>query len=133
MRLRSVLRSRRRLALAFGAVCAIAALSAWLRFGPLPPGLLDGRQPASTLVVDRHGEPLYEALGPGGIRGVPLTAENIPPALAAATVAAEDRRFWSHPGVDPIGIARAAWRNVRARSVVEGGSTLTQQTAKLLL
>ena len=124
-------RARPRVLLAGAALVLCSA--AWVRLGPLPPGLLDGRQPASTLVVDRHGEPLYEALGPGGVRGVPLTAENIPPALAAATVAAEDRRFWSHPGVDPIGIARAAWRNVRARSVVEGGSTLTQQTAKLLL
>jgi penicillin-binding protein 1C len=62
-----------------------------------------------------------------------MDATAIPPALAAATVAAEDHRYWSHPGIDPVGIVRALWRNVRARAVVEGGSTLTQQTAKLLL
>ena len=105
----------------------------WLRCGPLPPGLLEERPAASTVVVDRAGVPLYEALGPGGVRGVVMTADAIPPALAAATVAAEDRRFWSHAGVDPRGIARAAWRNLRAGQIVEGGSTLTQQTAKLLL
>ena len=105
----------------------------WLRCAPLPHGLLDGRQVASTLVVDREGTPLYEARGDGGVRSVPMSAETIPPILAAATVAAEDHRYWSHPGVDPIGIVRALWRNVRARRVIEGGSTLTQQTAKLLL
>jgi penicillin-binding protein 1C len=119
-----------------GAVVLVAASlcgGIWLRCGPLPPALLDGGQVPSTLVVDREGTPLYEARGDGGVRGVPMTADAIPPVLAAATVAAEDHRYWSHPGVDPIGIARALWRNARARRVVEGGSTLTQQTAKLLL
>jgi penicillin-binding protein 1A len=44
----------------------------------------------------------------------------------------EDRRFWSHPGIDPIGMARAAWVNLTAGRVVQGGSTLTQQVAKTL-
>jgi penicillin-binding protein 1C len=96
-------------------------------------GLLDGREAGSTNVVDRTGITLYEARGAGGVRSIPMTAAAVPPALAAATIAAEDHRFRSHPGIDPIGIARAAWRNLRARRVVEGGSTLTQQTAKLLL
>ena len=115
-------------ALAVGGCVAV-----WLRCGPLPRGLLDARHGASTLVLDRDGEPLYEARGAGGVRGVAMTAQTIPPSLEAATLAAEDHRFWSHPGIDPIAVARAAWRNLRARRVVEGGSTLTQQTAKLLL
>lgn len=125
-------RSRRRL-LALAVTASALGCAVWLRCGPLPEGLLDGRHAESTLVVDRDGVPLYEALGAGGVRSVPMTAQNIPPVLAAATIAAEDHRFWSHPGVDPIGVTRAAWRNLRARRVVEGGSTLTQQTAKLLL
>lgn len=130
--LRTFLRSRRgRLLLALIAAGGCGAV--WLRCGPLPSGLLDGRYAASTLVVDREGVPLYEALGTGGVRSVPMTAETIPPTLAAATLAAEDHRFWWHPGIDPIAIARAGWRNLGARQVVEGGSTLTQQTAKLLL
>ena len=52
---------------------------------------------------------------------------------AAATIAAEDRRFWRHPGVDPVAIARALQRNIAERQIVEGGSTITQQVAKLLL
>ena len=57
----------------------------------------------------------------------------LPPVLVAATIAAEDRRFWSHPGVDPLAMLRALKRNLEERQVVEGGSTITQQAAKLLL
>src|SRR5437667_1212490 len=52
--------------------------------------------------------------------------------LQHAVVAVEDRRFYYHPGIDPIGLARAAVRDVRARERVEGGSTLTQQLARTL-
>jgi penicillin-binding protein 1A len=54
----------------------------------------------------------------------------IPRAWVDAIVAAEDQRFWEHPGVDPIGIARAMVQNVKAGKMVAGGSSLTQQTAK---
>ena len=108
------------------------AMLVWLRAGPLPDGLLEEPQP-STIVVDRHGVQLYEARSGDGTRGMTLAAESLPPTLVAATIAAEDRRFWSHPGVDPIAILRAAKTNLVERSVVEGGSTITQQVAKLLL
>jgi penicillin-binding protein 1A len=49
-----------------------------------------------------------------------------------ATVAIEDRRFWQHGGVDYVGIARAAWKDVTAGKVVEGGSTITQQLVRNL-
>ncbi|MCB9777409.1 MAG: transglycosylase domain-containing protein [Alphaproteobacteria bacterium] len=58
--------------------------------------------------------------------------ERIPRAWVDAIVAAEDQRFFSHPGVDPKGIARAMRDNVKAKRVVAGGSSLTQQTAKNL-
>src|SRR5207245_10414508 len=56
----------------------------------------------------------------------------IPPALQHAVFAVEDRRFYYHPGIDPIGLARAIVRNVRSGGRVEGGSTLTQQLARTL-
>jgi penicillin-binding protein 1B len=59
---------------------------------------------------------------------VPLEA--IPLSLQRAVVSIEDERFFQHGGLDPRGIARAAWRNVRAGGVSQGGSTLTQQLAK---
>jgi penicillin-binding protein 1C len=108
------------------------AMLLWLRLGPLPDGLLDEPQP-STIVVDRHGVQLYEARSGDGTRTATLTAASLPPILIAATIAAEDRRFWSHPGVDAIAIVRAARTNLVERSLVEGGSTITQQVAKLLL
>jgi penicillin-binding protein 1C len=114
------------------AVCTALAVLAWLRLGPLPPGLLDEAKP-STIVLDRKGTPLYEAGGGDGTRAIKLTADDLPATLVAATIAAEDRRFWSHAGVDPIAIARAIRTNVVDRSIVEGGSTITQQVAKLLL
>jgi len=105
----------------------------WLRLGPIPPRLLDDRAPESTVVVDRHGVPLYEALSSAGTRSVMLTADRLPPTLVAATIAVEDRRFSLHPGVDPIATVRAAAVNLTHRGRVEGGSTITQQVAKLLL
>ena len=61
---------------------------------------------------------------------VPLA--QIPPALRNAVVATEDARFYSHFGVDPMGIARAIYQNFRRGRIVEGGSTITQQLAKVL-
>ena len=55
-----------------------------------------------------------------------------PPVLVAGLVAVEDHRFFDHHGISPISIARAAWANVRAAAIVQGGSTLTQQLAKNL-
>lgn len=59
-------------------------------------------------------------------------ADAVPSALVELLVATEDRRFWSHPGVDPIAAARAAVQMARAGRVVSGGSTLTMQVARLL-
>ncbi len=109
------------------------ALAAWVRFGPLQADLLDSAGGTSTVVVDRNGIPLYEALSDEGTRSVALAPDAIPPVLAAATLAAEDRRFHSHPGVDLVAIGRALKHNLAEGAIVEGGSTITQQVAKLLL
>ena len=61
-----------------------------------------------------------------------VTFEEIPKTFVNALVASEDERFFRHFGFDPVGIARALVRNIQARKVVQGGSTLTQQTAKNL-
>ena len=113
------------------AFCLVALV--WIRFGPIDAALLDLSGGASTVVVDRRGVPLYEALSGNGTRSVLLGAVELPPALVSATIAAEDRRFWSHYGVDPIAIARALRQNLAERQIVEGGSTITQQVAKLLI
>src|SRR5690606_10658340 len=123
--------ARRRIGLAAGLV--VLAGLACVRLGPLPDGLLDGASRVSTLVTDRHGEPLYEIRTPDGLRGDVIAPTRIPPLVEHATLAAEDVRFHRHPGIDLRAIARAAWRNVRAGRIVEGGSTISQQVVKLLL
>src|SRR5207245_6388842 len=62
----------------------------------------------------------------------PVARRKISPWMTKATIAIEDRRFYSHGGVDYEGIARALWRDLTAGKVVEGGSTLTQQLVRNL-
>ena len=114
-----------------GGLVMLAAL-VWVRVGPLPAGLLD-EPGTSTTVVDRHGAVLYESRAANGTRGTALTADALPSHLVRASLAAEDNRFFRHVGIDPVAITRAAVRNLKAGEVVEGGSTITQQVAKLLL
>jgi penicillin-binding protein 1C len=115
------------------AAAVVIGLAAWLRLGPIPAGLLNDEPGRSTVVVDRRGEALQEIRSDLGTRGERLDARSLPPSLVHATLAAEDARFRSHIGVDPAAVARAAWRNVWAARVTQGGSTITQQVAKLLL
>jgi penicillin-binding protein 1C len=123
--------ARRPIAAVLAAACI--ALLAWIRLGPVAQRLLDERASQSTVVVDRHGVPLYEALSATGTRRLALNADDLKATLVAATIAAEDRRFAYHPGIDPIAIVRAAVMNVVHLRRAEGGSTITQQVAKLLL
>jgi penicillin-binding protein 1C len=116
-------------ALAGVVVLGLVALRCW----PVPDSLLRGAWTSSTIVVDRHGTVLYEALSASGARARRLEAASLPPVLVSATIAAEDRRFFSHPGVDPWSWVRAARHNLSEGRIVEGGSTITQQVAKLLI
>jgi penicillin-binding protein 1A len=66
----------------------------------------------------------------GDLFGQPLTLKEMSPYLPKAVVATEDRRFYSHFGIDPIGLARAIFADARSGHFVQGGSTITQQLAK---
>src|SRR5271166_4407668 len=68
----------------------------------------------------------------GDLFGQPLSLKEMSPYLPKAVIATEDRRFYGHFGVDPIGLVRAAFANISAGRVVQGGSTITQQLAKNL-
>ncbi|MEJ0011516.1 MAG: PBP1A family penicillin-binding protein [Bauldia sp.] len=68
----------------------------------------------------------------GDSSGQSLTLDEMPPYLPQAVIAIEDRRFYWHFGIDPIGLARAMFVNLTSGGVVQGGSTLTQQLAKNL-
>ncbi len=96
----------------------------------LPPGLFEGRPPQLEF-LDRNGRPLRTVRpGEGPFHQVVSYAE-IPQLLVQATLAAEDRRFWRHPGVDWRATLRAAGQWVLHGRVLSGGSTITQQLIKL--
>src|SRR5437870_3722767 len=113
-------------------VVGVAALWA---FTILPRSLpsvtaLETLQPIQgTKIYDDNDEPITELHVERRIL-VPLA--QIPQSLRDAILATEDRRFYSHWGIDPIGVARAVIQNFRRGRIVEGGSTITQQLAKVL-
>lgn len=88
----------------------------------------DIRPPASSLVYDSDGNEI--ATIHAAENRMPVKLDQVPQNLQDAFVAVEDNRFYDHIGVDPRGIARAIWANLRGRTVSEGGSTITQQLAK---
>jgi penicillin-binding protein 1A len=88
---------------------------------------LDDRPPNLTILAS-DGTVLAER----GLRRGYVRLDRLPPYLPRAVIATEDRRFYNHLGVDPIGLVRAGVRNLAAGSVVQGGSTITQQLAKNL-
>ncbi len=100
---------------------------AWLAVtAPLSRSLKPPTPPSITLTA-ADGVPIARR---GAIIGAPVDAAALPPHVREAFLAIEDRRVYSHWGVDPRGIARAAWSNVGAGGVRPGGSTITQQLAK---
>ncbi|MEI6537583.1 MAG: transglycosylase domain-containing protein, partial [Verrucomicrobiaceae bacterium] len=97
---------------------------------PLPGKLTEPVAPSLTFLAS-DGTPLRQLLTGNGQRvAQPLVFNDIPKPLLQATLAAEDRRFFAHPGIDFSAIARALWDDMRAWRVVSGASTITQQLAK---
>ncbi len=115
------------------AAAALVGLAGWIRCGPLPAGFLDPAPHRSVRILDRHGAVLYESLSDRAARSAWLPAEALPAPMVSATLAAEDRRFFRHPGIDLMAVVRAAWVDLRAGRIREGGSTLTQQAVKQLM
>ena len=83
-------------------------------------------------IQDREGRTLTVLPAPGGVWRLRTTVADVPAPLTDLLIAAEDRRFRLHPGVDPVALARASFQWIRAGRVVSGGSTLTMQAARLL-
>ena len=88
-------------------------------------------RPPAVVVTDRFGEPLRYFLPADQRWRFPVRLEELPPELPRALVASEDRRFYRHPGVDPVAVARAAWANLRSGEVVSGASTIPMQIARM--
>jgi penicillin-binding protein 1A len=119
-------------ALVLGLWAVIAAVGVVMWVGAhLPPiqSLEVPKRPPSVEIVGRDGR-VIATRGEMGGAAVPL--KELPPYLPQAFIAIEDRRFYSHHGIDAFGIARALVANLVHRGVSQGGSTLTQQLAKNL-
>ncbi len=101
------------------------------------PDVASLRQKASqfetTRILDRNGNQLYEIIDPSAGRRTYMPLDKISPYLLAATIATEDKEFYSHPGFDVWAIARAFYQNYQGGDIVSGASTITQQVARNLL
>ena len=97
---------------------------------PFPRGLL-ARYPAAAVLCDREGTPLRVRLGPHDQDCRPIYQPHRDDWIVKAIVAAEDRRFWEHHGVDPTAVLRAAWLDATHLRKVSGASTLSMQVMRL--
>jgi 1A family penicillin-binding protein len=118
----------------FSAIMLIGAVMVYLWIASqLPPAEeLQFRSPkfATTQILDREGNLLWEIIDPTGGRRTDVALNQISPDVINATLATEDRFFFLNVGVDPIAIIRATYSNVSEGQIVSGASTITQQLAR---
>ena len=111
-----------------GVACGQAALVAGLdSLLPDARGINHFNRPGTLTILSADGQVVHK-IGP--VTREKLTPETLPTLVEQAFIAAEDRRFYQHNGIDPVGIGRALVRNISQRSVEEGASTITQQLAR---
>jgi penicillin-binding protein 1C len=117
--------------IAFAILAIIGTFAAWVvSLGPLP--LAQARQ-VSTTIVDRNGKLLRAYAMADGRWRLPVDARTgVDPGYLKLLLAYEDRRFYSHAGVDPLALGRAAFQLVTRGHIVSGGSTITMQLARLM-
>ncbi|MGI6575833.1 MAG: PBP1A family penicillin-binding protein [bacterium] len=104
---------------------AVIGVGMYVYFVPLP----DQELPNPTRFLDLNGQEIPTSFAQNRLI---ISQEEMPQYLRDAMIAIEDYRYYNHFGFDPLGIARALWKNLQAGKVVEGGSTITQQLAKNL-
>ena len=125
---RRIRKSLKRLAGIAGVLMAIAVSlwmsSAWQRAMLIAP-------PATLYLEDRNGRFLGEVGASKDDEYGYWPLADLPPRVAAATLAVEDHRFYGHPGVDPIAVARAFWQNIRTGKRLSGASTLAMQVTRM--
>lgn len=107
-------------------IIGMVALYSYLAPDPLQAGL--SKKAANIIILSQNGKVIAEK----GLRRNHIPIKDIPKHVVNAVLATEDRRFYYHFGFDPIGITRAIIANQRAGRIIQGGSTITQQLAKVL-
>ncbi|HWC12808.1 MAG TPA: transglycosylase domain-containing protein, partial [Acidimicrobiales bacterium] len=123
----SILWRYRRVWVLFGllGLTALAGVAWVITHVPLPPEV---PQAQTSIVYDASGAQI--ATFHGDENRFPVKLDQVPKVTIDAVIAAEDRKFFQHRGIDPLGIARATWADIRRRGVRQGGSTITQQYVK---
>lgn len=111
---------------------SVAALYGAARFSSFPQLHEFMHQPVSREIIDRRGGLLYREHLPDGTRRMWVPLEEIPAGVIQAFIAGEDRRFYLHPGIDPLSIVRASWQNLRGNRKVSGASTISMQLARII-
>ncbi len=110
--------------------CALIFVLLWFLF-PFDANKL-GAYPASRRLLDSTGDILRVYDSSTGEMRFPVSLMEISPWLREATVAVEDQRFWTHPGVDVVAAGRATWQNISRFEVHSGASTLTMQLVRIV-
>ncbi len=87
----------------------------------------------SIRITDRNGRPLYDILPEVGGRHAVIELNNIPECIKQASIAVEDKNFYTNPGLDFEGMLRALWINLQGAETIAGGSTITQQVTRSIL
>lgn len=99
----------------------------------LPPPIAQFRsQSAAQVVVDRDGRTLRAFADQRGVWRTPVSVEEVSPYYIEALLSYEDRRYYQHPGVDPLALVRAVGQALTHQRIVSGGSTLSMQVARLI-
>jgi penicillin-binding protein 1C len=114
-------------------LCPVLALVASAAREDLPSALTDPNAFLSTQVVDRRGQLIREVRSKDGKLSSRVSLSELSNAVVPALLAAEDGRFYRHPGVDPVAIARALGQALVHRKLMSGASTLTQQLARCVV
>ncbi|HEX2671733.1 MAG TPA: transglycosylase domain-containing protein, partial [Polyangiaceae bacterium] len=99
----------------------------------LPSALADSSAAVSTQVMDRDGQAIRELRSKDGKLSSRVALTELSPLVVPALVAAEDARFYRHPGIDPLSMWRALGQALLERRLVSGASTLTQQLARTVV
>lgn len=115
-----------------GGVAAMLLVAAALAADRLFPPDLTRLRAVGTELHDHHGRVLALLPAAGGVWRFRTQDQQVAPILRDLLVAVEDRRFWYHPGVDPLALARAVRQWITTGRIVSGGSTLSMQAARLL-
>lgn len=111
-------------------IAVLLPTTLWLedRLWPLPLTQVQ----VARVVVAEDGTPLWRFADAEGVWRYPVTLQDVSPYYLQALLTFEDRWFYTHPGVNPLALARAVWQDLRAGKILSGGSTLSMQVARLI-